>query len=70
MKKIIWKYKDSDNVIIRTPISGSIEDIVKTLPKDTKYKIIDNSDFDKTDKQDVKLVSKTKILIDYLKNEK
>ncbi|MFD1015686.1 hypothetical protein [Winogradskyella rapida] len=29
-------------------------------------KIIDNSDFDKTDKQDVKLVSKTKNLIDYL----
>ena len=33
-------------------------------------KIIDNSDFDKTDKQDVKLVSKTKILIDYLANDK
>lgn len=29
-------------------------------------KIIDESDFDKTDKQDVKLVSKTKILIDHI----
>ncbi|MFC6102831.1 AIPR family protein [Olivibacter domesticus] len=30
--------------------------------------IIENSSFDKADKQDVKLVSKTKVLIDYAKN--
>lgn len=29
-------------------------------------KVIDNADFDKTDKQDVKLVSKTKALLDYI----
>lgn len=32
-------------------------------------KIIDDSEFDKTDKQDVKLVSKTKILIEYANTE-
>ncbi|WP_044206326.1 AIPR family protein [Flammeovirga sp. OC4] len=48
-----------------------LNDDMKTTEAFNKcIEVIDNSDFDKTDKQDVKLVSKTKILIDYLKKEK
>ena len=34
---------------------------------DNWIEVIDNSGFDKSDKQNLKLVSKTKILIDYVK---
>lgn len=54
------------------------DDLLKILNDDEKaikafqkcIGIIDNSDFDKTDKQDVKLVSKTKILLDYINTNK
>ena len=42
MKKIIWKYKDSDNVIIRTPMCRSLDEVIKTLPENAEYKIIDS----------------------------
>ena len=39
----------------------------KAIKAFKKYcKVIDEADFDKVDKQDVKLVSKTKNLIDYI----
>lgn len=54
------------------------ENLLNTLEDDTKalkafkkcLKVIDNADFDKIDKQDVKLVSKTKNLLEYVKKEK
>lgn len=54
------------------------ENLLNILEDDTKalkafkkcLEVIDNADFDKFDKQDVKLVSKTKNLIEYVKKEK
>lgn len=48
-----------------------LNDDVKLLKSFKKcLEIIDNSGFDKSDKQDPKLVSKTKILIDYSQKNK
>ena len=48
------------------PILDVLNDEVKALKIFKKcVDIIDNSGFDKSDKQNLKLVSKTKILIDY-----
>ena len=59
-------------------IDNYCEDLLNILNDDDKavetfkkcIKIIDDSDFDKMDKQDVKLLSKTKILINYMNRNK
>ena len=59
-------------------IDNYCEDLLNILNDDDKavetfkkcIKIIDDSDFNKMDKQDVKLLSKTKILIDYMNRNK
>lgn len=50
------------------PLIDILSDDEKALKAFKKCcKVIDNADFDKSDKQDVKLVSKTKALIDFIK---